>query len=84
MGVVAKTLTLYGRYGCHLCEDMRLHLEELRGELAFDLELVDVDADPALAARYGTLVPVLADGDQEICHYFLDLVALRDRVPPRR
>jgi small GTP-binding protein len=45
----------------------------------------DVDADPALEARYGDLVPVLIDGDaehgREICHYVLDrgrlLAALR-------
>ena len=44
--------------------------------LAF--EEVDVDSDPALAERYGRLVPVLTAPDgAELCHYRLDDAALR-------
>jgi hypothetical protein len=44
----------------------------------------DVDADPALQARYGALVPVLADAaGVEICHYHLDEAALRARLAVR-
>ena len=42
---------------------------------------VDVDADPALAARYGTRVPVLAGRDGvEICHGRMDRARLRARL----
>jgi hypothetical protein len=35
-------------------------------------EEIDVDADPALEARYGELVPVLTDAaGNELCHYHL-------------
>ena len=37
---------------------------------------IDVDADPALEARWGTLVPVLLADGQELCHYRLDTRAL--------
>ena len=71
-------LTLYGRGYCHLCDDMAVALRGLG--LAF-LER-DVDADPALEARFGELVPVLMlehDGLQrEVCHYFLDSGRLRE------
>ena len=70
-------LTLYSRRYCHLCEDMLAALQALRGELAFDLAVVDVDADPGLLARYDERVPVLAAAGREICHYFLDAAALR-------
>jgi hypothetical protein len=43
------------------------------------VDVVDVDADPALVARFDELVPVLY-GDlagPELCHYFLDEAALR-------
>ncbi|MDX1432996.1 MAG: glutaredoxin family protein [Gammaproteobacteria bacterium] len=70
-------LTLYVRRDCHLCAEMHAELEQVRAGLGFALELVDVDADPALAARYGHKVPVLAAGDFEICHYFLDQAELR-------
>ena len=40
-------------------------------------EEIDVDADPALEARYGARVPVLVRPDgSEICHHFLDQAAL--------
>ena len=77
-------LTLYGRSYCHLCEDMLRALEGMQGELHFTVEVIDVDSDPALEARYGEYVPVLVDSDGlEICHYFLDLTALTDRLAVR-
>jgi hypothetical protein len=43
------------------------------------VDVIDVDADPALVARFDELVPVLfADLDQpELCHYFLDQARVR-------
>ncbi|MGA7986732.1 MAG: glutaredoxin family protein [Burkholderiales bacterium] len=77
-------LTLYGRTYCHLCEDMLRALEPLQGELQFTVQTIDVDADPALEVRYGERVPVLVGPDgREICHYFLDLTALTDRLAVR-
>ncbi len=70
-------LRLYSRNYCHLCHDMLAALEALRGEAGrphFEIEVVDVDADPALEAKYDELVPVLADAaGEELCHYFLDV-----------
>jgi thioredoxin reductase (NADPH) len=57
-------------------------LEALRGEpgvVFFDIDVVDVDADPELEARYNELVPVLVDGEnRELCHYFLDAAKVRE------
>jgi hypothetical protein len=39
---------------------------------------VDVDADPALKARYGWDVPLLFDGATEICRHQLNLPAFRE------
>jgi hypothetical protein len=45
---------------------------------------IDVDADAALAARYGERVPVLTDAaDAEICRYRLDAAALQARLAVR-
>ncbi len=70
-------LTLYHRPGCHLCDDMRDALLELRAEQPFQLREIDIDASPALRACYGVLIPVLCLGEVEICHYHLDPIALR-------
>ena len=71
-------LKLYGRTYCHLCDDMLAALESLRGEHSFSLEVIDVDSDPALEAKYDELVPVLEGEGQELCHYFLDAAKVRE------
>ena len=72
--------TLYSRSSCHLCQDMLDALDALQSpERPFTVEVIDVDADEALVARFDELVPVLyADLDQpELCHYFLDESAVK-------
>ena len=73
-----RYLTLYSRSYCHLCTDMLAALETLRGEHAFGLAVIDVDSmtDAALLARYDERVPVLVGAYGELCHYFLDPVAV--------
>jgi thiol-disulfide isomerase/thioredoxin len=74
-------LRVYGRSYCHLCDDMVAALSELQAQLVFQFDLLDVDADPVLEARYGERVPVLVDAaGEEICHYWLDEDALRKRL----
>jgi glutaredoxin len=58
--------TVYERRWCHLCNDMVAALEPLRAEFGLALEVVDVDGDPGLAARYGERITVLADGESEL------------------
>ena len=65
-------LVLYSRRDCHLCAEMHRELLAFASPTAFTLELVDIDGDPELVARYGHKVPVLVGGAEEICHYFLD------------
>jgi glutaredoxin len=58
-------VTLYGRQGCHLCEDARAVVEAVCAELGESWTEVDVDDDPALLDRYGEEIPVtLVDGRQ--------------------
>lgn len=41
------------------------------------MQSVDVDADPVLKARFGWDVPLLFDGDAEICRHELNLPAFQ-------
>lgn len=75
---MSKTLTLYTRAGCPLCAEMESHVIELMGESGHVLNPVDVDADPALKARYGWDVPLLFDGDSELCRHQLNLPAFQE------
>ena len=72
-----KTLTLFIRHGCHLCEAFREELYACKEQWQFVVEEVDIDSNPALEEKYGTRVPVLADNDEELCQYFLDPVRLK-------
>ena len=58
---------LYGRKGCHLCDEMADALQAMG--VRFDK--VNVDADPALRDRYGMDVPVLFKEDIEVCRHRL-------------
>ncbi len=57
---------------------MEVALAPLAEEFGASVVVVDVDADPALEARYDELVPVLLHGDTELCHYFLDEAKTRE------
>lgn len=53
-------------------------LEDLRGEFAFELEVIDIDTETALEAKYNDFVPVLEADGRELCHYFLDAAKVRE------
>jgi glutaredoxin len=52
-------VVLYGKAGCHLCDEARAVIEEVRSRREFELSEVDVALDPVLHARYGERIPVV-------------------------
>ncbi len=74
----ATNLTLISRRYCHLCAEMEAALAPLLADFGVALDVLDVDADPALEALYDELVPVLLHERRELCHYFLDESKVRD------
>jgi hypothetical protein len=78
----ALRFMIYSRSYCHLCDELRLALLSKLGARTASVEMVDVDADPALVERYDELVPVLMGSINhgewvELCHYVLDEPALQ-------
>jgi glutaredoxin len=64
-----RTVTLYTRARCHLCEVAREVIDDVREYHDFRLEVFDVDADPMLRARYHEDVPVVCvDGELIAIH----------------
>lgn len=53
------TLTLFSKPGCHLCDEVREHLDGLQPEHGFALLEVDITGDPAVFARYRDAIPVV-------------------------
>jgi glutaredoxin len=74
---MSRTVTLYTRAGCHLCEEAERVLRTERAATPFRLELVDVDRDPELARRYGVRVPVVAVDGVERFEYEVPVDLLR-------
>lgn len=62
---------------------MLLALDVFQAEFNFSVNVVDVDADPALVAIYDELVPVLLGAKagkpaRQLCHYFLNENTVRE------
>jgi glutaredoxin len=62
--VTARVL-LYGKPGCHLCDDAREVIARVCAEVGTTYEEVDITGDPALVRKYGEQIPVtFVDGTQ--------------------
>ncbi|HET6295823.1 MAG TPA: glutaredoxin family protein [Kribbella sp.] len=58
-------VTLYGKPGCHLCDDARAIIEQVCADLGVGWTEIDITQDPALFEQYGEQIPVtLVDGRQ--------------------
>ncbi len=73
-------VTLYGRPGCHLCDEARRVVSRVCADLGEGFVEVDIDGDAALIERFGEEIPVtFVDGRQ---HDFwrVDEVRLRSAL----
>ena len=51
-------VTIYGRTGCHLCEDALKFLQSMQDELNFEIEEILIDGNEELEKLYGEKIPV--------------------------
>jgi glutaredoxin len=73
-------VTLYHAEGCHLCERARSQLGRLRGEVAFELDEVDIGGDAELEARYREWLPVVEIDGRRAFVYYVDEDAFRRKL----
>ena len=58
-------VTVYGKPGCHLCDDATVVVEAVCAELGVGWTEVDINSDPELYAKYWEQIPVtMVDGVQ--------------------
>jgi hypothetical protein len=74
---------VYSRQECCLCDEALEQIEAARESVAFSLEVVDVDTDPALAERYGHEVPVVEIDGRKAFKYRLTTRQLLRRLSGR-
>ena len=72
--------TVLSREYCHLCDDLIAGLRALQARHDFTFEVVDVDRHPELEEKWGDKVPVVLDGQIEVCRYHLDIDAVDARL----
>ncbi len=74
------TVVLYGRPGCHLCEDALAVIERVRGRVPFDLRQRDIESDDQLFRRYLERIPVVEIDGEEAFELFVDEQQLELRL----
>jgi hypothetical protein len=75
-----RTVLLYGREGCCLCDDARAVLERVRARHAFVLEERDIDGDAVLLRAYLERIPVVTIDGVETFELFVDEAELERRL----
>jgi glutaredoxin len=78
--VRVAVVTLYGKPGCHLCDDAREAVARVRERRPFELREVDVTLDPALHREYGERIPVLAVNGEELFEFVVEEAVLVERL----
>ena len=76
-------VTLFGKPGCHLCDEARDLVRRVCDGRTVELREIDITLDPTLNREYGERIPVLALNGEELFEYFVDegvLVERLDRV----
>ena len=63
---------LYTRPGCHLCEDARDVILQVRDRFSFTFEEVDIDGDDDLVREYGIRIPVVDVDGEEVFEIAVD------------
>ncbi len=72
-GRPTSRVVLYGRSGCHLCDEARASLERLRARLPFDLREVSIEGDAELERRFTLEIPVIEVDGVVVTHAPVDL-----------
>lgn len=72
-----KTVMLYTKPDCMLCEEAERELRMLQREIAFKLVLCDITHDQRLVAQYQYEIPVVVLDGVELCRHRVDVERVR-------
>ena len=62
---MSARVTLYGKPGCHLCDDARVVVQRVCADLGTSYDEVDITTSPDLMNAYADQIPVtFVDGKQ--------------------
>ena len=75
-----RSVALYGREGCCLCDQAREILVRVRARHPFAFEERDIDADDSLLRAYLERIPVVTIDGVEVFELFVDEAELERRL----
>ena len=78
---------LYGKPGCHLCDDARAVIDLVCADLGEAYEEISILDDPALLDRFGEEIPVTFVDGRQVSFWRIDEDRLRAALagaPPTR
>ena len=74
------TVVVYGRAGCHLCDDALALIERVRARVPFELEQRDIESDDEWFKRYLERIPVVEIDGEVLFELFVDERQLERRL----
>ncbi len=66
-----REVVLYGRPGCHLCDDALVTLRRVGERVPFRLTQLDIEQDDALLCRFLERIPVVTLDGREVFEFFV-------------
>jgi hypothetical protein len=69
---MTRSVTLYGRPGCHLCEEALAVVDRVRARVPFVLEQRDIETDDRWMVAYLERIPVIMIDGLERFDLFVD------------
>lgn len=76
-------VTVYGKPGCHLCEQAEGDVAAVCESLGVTWEAISILGDPVLVDRYGEEIPVIMIDDQRHDFFRIDPVRFRAALVAR-
>jgi glutaredoxin len=73
-------VVVYTAAECSLCERALEIVREMQASARFELDVIAIDGDAALEARYREHLPVVEIDGEQAFTYFVDPEALRARI----
>ena len=75
-----RTVTIYSKPGCHLCDIAKDALLAVQATHPFRIVEVDIERDPALFAEYGEQIPVVFLDGERLFTYRVIKAQLRQKL----
>jgi glutaredoxin len=79
-----SVVTIYGRSGCHLCENVVNSLVPEKDQLNIEINEILIDNNKELEDLYGQLIPVIHIDGKYFSHFRLDLEEFKSFLEKHR